>query len=117
MKVFEEGERRQYPNMEELKQENSFTGFSSQSEGSSEEMRFQLCKARKTLLPCQFANKDLWRFRKFFLLFKFLVMCLLSLLTAFLVMGKCNLLERKAEKGKGEERQAGWGRERGKDRD
>lgn len=39
-------------------------------------------------------------------------MCLLSLLTALLVMGKCNLQEIKAEKGKGgeEERegQAGW---------
>lgn len=39
-------------------------------------------------------------------------MCLLSLLTALLVMGKCSLLERKAEKGKeGEEEregQAGW---------
>ena len=30
-------------------------------------------------------------------------MCLLSLLTALLVMGKCSLLERKAEKGKGGE--------------
>ena len=39
-------------------------------------------------------------------------MCLLSLLTALLVMGKCNLQEIKAEKGKGGEEesegQGGW---------
>lgn len=99
---------------------NSFTGFSSQSEGNSEEMRFQLCKARKTLLTLSICKqKDLSRFRKFFfLLFKFLVMCLLSLLTALLVMGKCNLLERKSEKGKGGGEGPGRvGRGRGKDRD
>lgn len=82
-------------------------------------MRFQLCKARKTLLTLSICKqKDLWRFRKFFfLLFKFLVMCLLSLLIALLVMGNCNLLERKAEKGKGGGGAGRVGRERGKDRD
>lgn len=49
---------------------NSLTGFSSQREGGSEEMRFQLCKARKTLLTLSICKQeDLSRFRTFFFVY------------------------------------------------
>lgn len=97
---------------------NSLTGFRAQSKENSDELRFQFCKARKILLTLSvYKQEGLPRFRAFFfLLFKFLVMHLLSLLTALLVMGKRNLPERKAERDREREGRAGrLGRETDRD--
>lgn len=122
IKVFEgRGERNQYPNMEDLKQEGILSQVSApRVKGAQRRWGFNSAKQEKPFSPCQFANKKIFRGwgKFFFLLFKFLVMCLLSLLTVLFVMGMCNLPERKSEKGKGGGEGPGRvGRERDKDRD
>lgn len=78
---------------------SSVTGFKSWSEQNSDEMRFQFfAKWEKSFSLYQFANKKIFLGLGYFLLlFKLLVMHLLSLLTAFLVMQKYNLPESERE--------------------
>lgn len=102
--------------MEGLKQEGILSaGFSSQSEGSSEEMRFQLCKARKTLLTLSICKQDLSRFRTFFFVYylnSLLCVCFLYW-QHFLSWVSVVCWKERQRKGKGE-RKRGRGRQGGK---
>lgn len=80
----------------------SVTGYRSQSERLREDEISTLCNLRSILLTLSICKQDFLGLGHFLLLFKFLVMHLLSLVKAFLFLEKYHLPERERKRQGGE---------------
>ena len=117
IKVFEgRGERNQYPNMEDLKQEGILSQVSApRVKGAQRRWGFNSAKQEKPFSPCQFANKKIFRgWGKFFFYYLNSLLCVCFLYWQCFLSWECVICRKESQrKGKGEGRgQAGWeGRE------